>query len=83
MSKQDKLLRRLMSKPKDFEWSEAVAILESLGFETIKGGGSKRKFKHTKTNALISLHEPHPKSIMKLYAIELIIGTLVEGGFLK
>lgn len=82
MSKHEKLVNRLLSKPKDFEWSEAVSILESLGFEIIRGGGSKRKFKHMKTNALIILHEPHPSKIMKLYAIEEIINTLKEGGFL-
>jgi hypothetical protein len=44
MSKHEKLINRLLSKPKDFEWSEAVSILESIGFEVISGGGSKRKF---------------------------------------
>ena len=83
MSKHEKLLHRLLSKPKDFEWSEAVSILESSGFEIIKGSGSRRKFRHTETNAIIILHEPHPSKIMKLYAIEIIINTLKEGGFLK
>ena len=83
MSKHEKLLNRLLSKPKDFEWSEAVSILEYMGYEIIHGGGSRRKFKHIESNAIIILHEPHPSKIMKLYAIEEIINTLKEGGFLS
>jgi predicted RNA binding protein YcfA (HicA-like mRNA interferase family) len=83
MSKHEKLIIRLLSKPKDFEWSEVVSVLESLGFEIICGSGSKRKFKHKETNAIIILHEPHPSKIMKMYAVEEIISTLKEGGFLK
>ncbi len=82
MSKQEKLLNRLLSKPKDFEWSEAVSLLRYFGFEIICGSGSRRKFKHKETNAIIILHEPHPGNIMRLYAIEEIIKTLREGGFL-
>lgn len=82
MSKHEKLVERLLAKPKDFEWSEAVSLLETMGFEIIRGKGSKRKFKHKETNALISLHEPHPSKVMKIYAIELVINALKEGGFL-
>jgi len=83
MSQHDKLIKRLLSRPKDFEWPEIVTILESMGFEIIRGSGSRRKFRHKVTNAVISLHEPHPKKIMKLYAIDEIINTLKEGGFLS
>ena len=83
MSKQEKLINRLLSKPKDFEWAEAVSILESMGFEIIKGGGSRRKFLHKESKTVISLHEPHPGKIMKTYAIQEIISALTEGGFLK
>jgi len=82
MSKREKLVERLLSKPKDLEWSEIVSLLESMGFEIVRGKGSRRKFKHKETNALISLHEPHPNKIMKIYAIEEITTTLKEGGFL-
>jgi hypothetical protein len=33
MTKKDKLLARLFSKPRDFEWSELKALLKGLGFE--------------------------------------------------
>ena len=83
MSKHEKLIKRLLSKPKDFEWPEAVSILESMGFEVLHGSGSRRKFKHKDTNAIIILHEPHPQKTMKSYAIDEIIKTLKEGGFLS
>ena len=83
MSKREKLVGRLLSKPKDFEWAEAVVLLESLGFEVIRGSGSRRKFNHKETKTIISLHEPHPDKIMKLYAIQIIIDALTEGGFIS
>jgi predicted RNA binding protein YcfA (HicA-like mRNA interferase family) len=82
MSKHEKLLKRLLSKPKDLEWSEAVSILESIGFETICGDGSRRKFKHKATNVIIIMHKQHPGNIIKMYAIEQIIDSLKEGSFL-
>jgi len=41
MAKKDKLLARLFSKPKDFEWSELKALLKGLGFEEVGGTGSR------------------------------------------
>jgi hypothetical protein len=36
MSRQEKLLRRIASSPKDFTWSELVSLMTSLGFEVEK-----------------------------------------------
>lgn len=83
MSKQEKLIKRLLLKPTDFEWGEAAAVLGYYGYEITKGSGSRRKFIHTKTRQLIILHEPHPKKVLKLYALEIIIEALKEGGYLK
>lgn len=83
MSSHDKLLKRLLSKPADFKWTELLTLLASFDFESLNGSGSRRKFRHKDTNILIIAHEPHPKKIMKLYAIEQIIDKLREGGFIK
>lgn len=67
MSKIEKLLARLAEKPKDFTWQEAIKILNYYGFEEIKKGktgGSRRKFAN-KQKDVISIHEPHPRSILK------------------
>ena len=62
MSKQKKSLDRLcaLPPPADFKWIELVTVLESLGFEMLTGGGSRRKFVHNVTKQLIICHQPHP-----------------------
>jgi len=32
MSKKDKLVKRFLSRPKDFTWQELVTMLEGFGF---------------------------------------------------
>ncbi|MDI9408773.1 MAG: type II toxin-antitoxin system HicA family toxin [Candidatus Pacebacteria bacterium] len=79
MSKSQKLITRLLGKPKDFTWSELVQLLNSLGFYEHKSGhtgGSKRKFVNPKTNLKISIHKPHPKEILKSYQVTDIIKSL-------
>ena len=58
MSKKDKLLEKLKSKPKDFTYNEAKIILNKLGyFENNKGktSGSRVAFINEK-NEKIELH---------------------------
>lgn len=82
MSKFQKALLRLKSRPKDFTWGELQTILTHMGYEELKGSGSRRKFINRKSGALVSLHEPHPGSIMKLYAIDIILEHLKEQSLL-
>jgi hypothetical protein len=82
MSRFEKALARLKSKPRDLTWRETQTILSHFGYEEVKGGGSRRKFINSKTKVSISLHEPHPKPILKMYAIDLIINHLKEEGLL-
>lgn len=84
MSQHEKLLKRLLTKPKDFEWSEVVTLLGHFGFEMYKGTGSSgRKFVHKQSGVFLFLHEPHPEKTIKKCYIKYIIDTLTEGGFLK
>ncbi|MCE7864970.1 MAG: type II toxin-antitoxin system HicA family toxin [Bacteroidetes bacterium CHB5] len=78
MSRFEKALSRLKSKPKDFTWRELVSIMIHFGYSEIKGVGSRRKFHHPQTKAVVSLHEPHPRPVLKAYAIEIIIEHLKE-----
>jgi len=82
MSKFQKALDRLKSKPRDFTWRELQAIMSHFGYQELRGGGSRRKFMNPKTRNSVSLHEPHPKPILKMYVIELIIEHLKEEGLL-
>ncbi|QYS89590.1 type II toxin-antitoxin system HicA family toxin [Flavobacterium columnare] len=78
MSKIEKLIERLKSKPKDFTWEEMLKVLNYFGYEELskgKTGGSRRKFVN-QNKQIISLHEPHPQRILKAYQLDIIIDFL-------
>ena len=78
MTRKEKLIQRLKSKPKDFTWNETTSLLTGLGFSEVKKGktgGSRRRFIDS-NNVVITLHKPHPGNILKRYQIEQIIETL-------
>ncbi|MBC6406371.1 MAG: type II toxin-antitoxin system HicA family toxin [Rhodospirillales bacterium] len=84
MSRHDKLVSRFRCKPKDFTWDELARLLEGFGYseaERGKTGGSRRRFVHDSAPA-ISLHKPHPGSIVKRYVIKEILRMLIEGGLI-
>lgn len=84
MTRKDKLLKRFLAKPKDFNWDELVTLLSGIGFEEVstgKTGGSRRRFIN-KEGIVISLHQPHPRNILKRYQIEQIIDILRQEGYL-
>ncbi len=79
MSKQKKLLERLLSRPKDFTYQEAKTLLIQLGFvEKNKGktSGSRVQFINNLYKIRIELHKPHPGNILRPYQIENIINKL-------
>ncbi len=82
MSKFEKALIRLKSRPRDFTWAELQRIMAHFGYEEVAGGGSRRKFSNARTSVSISLHEPHPRLEMKMYAIDIVIEHLKEEGLL-
>jgi len=85
MAKIQKLIERLLSKPRDFTWEELIKILAHFGYTELKKGktgGSRRKF-IDEANGLISLHEPHPTNNLKRYQIDLVIAELKEKGKIK
>lgn len=78
MSRKEKLIKRLLSRPKDFSWDELVSLLTALEFEettTGKTGGSRRRFIH-RTGVVLSLHKPHPHNILKRYQLVQVIELL-------
>ncbi len=82
MSKFKKALDRLNARPKDFTWNELQTIMNNFGYQEKKGSGSRRKFVNIKNNVILSLHEPHPKPELKMYAVDIIIDHLKEEGLL-
>ncbi len=81
MSRNDKLLKRLQSRPRDFTYDELVTLLHGLGYlEEYKGrtSGSRVAFIHGETLHVIRFHKPHPGNELKLYQIEQIIDALKD-----
>lgn len=82
MSRLEKEIERLKSKPKDYTYEEAKSLLNKLGYiENNKGktSGSRVVFRNDKGEK-IELHKPHPKNILKPYQIATIVKSLKEWG---
>jgi hypothetical protein len=78
MSKQSKLIARLLSKPTDFTWNELTTVMQGFGYELKTTGGSGRKF--VKSEAVYAIHEPHPYKILKAYQIKMLLIFLRNEG---
>lgn len=83
MSKKDKLLKRLVSKPTDFTYYELKTLLEYLGFSENNQGktsGSRVTFWSESLRQIIMLHRPHPGNILKEYQVKQVIVVLKKIG---
>lgn len=79
MSKKEKLIARLLGKPKDFHYDEAKVLLEYFGFEERnKGKTSGSRVEFANGNNTILLHKPHPNGELKSYQVKQLIETLKE-----
>ena len=83
MSKKDKLVKRLKSRPRDFTFREAEALLLSLGCERDnKGKTSGSSLVFFNDSLKIALHRPHPRRELKMYQINEIINALEKEGLI-
>ena len=85
MSKEEKLIKRLLSRPKDFTYSELRKTLVSFGYKEFQSGktsGSRVAFIEQKSSHIIRLHKPHPNNELKRYQIEQIIEELHSRGLI-
>jgi len=85
MSKHDKTLARMQCKPvpANITWDEMSAALKNLGYQLIKGSGSRRKFYHKERDALICCHEPHPQPAVDKGCVVDVVEHLKANGFIK
>lgn len=84
MSKKEKLIARLLSKPKDFTFEELTALLSSFDYKQVnlgKTSGSRAAFSNGEGD-YIRLHKPHPRNTLKPYQVEDMIRALQERGLL-
>jgi hypothetical protein len=83
MGKKDKLIERLLSRPKDFTFDEMVSLLSYFGYDLRQGGtGSGVKFIKEGSNEVINFHKPHPNGVLKRYVLEQVIEKLRKDGLL-
>jgi len=83
MSKKEKQITRLLSKPKDFTFDELATLLSTLGYKKDNKGktsGSRVAFVSQRTADVIRLDKPHPRNILKSYLIIYVINKLKENG---
>lgn len=79
MSKKEKLIARLLSRPKDFHYDEVKALLQYFDFvESHKGKTSGSRVEFVRGNDTILLHKPHPSGELKSYQVKQLIDTLKE-----
>lgn len=80
MGQKEKLIQRLRSKPKDFTYNEAEALLTHLGYTRSDKGrtsGSRIMFENEKHGCIL-LHKPHPQKELKAYQIKQLIEILEQ-----
>jgi len=79
MTKKDKLIKRVLSRPTDLTWEELTQFLSLYGFQVLNAGktsGSARKFIQDKTKKIICIHKPHPKNIIKDYVFDIVFDAI-------
>lgn len=79
----EKAIDRLLSKPKDYTYSELRSLLNKFGYEEQtkgKSSGSRVAFFNSNNKNLIRLHKPHPGNIVKRYVIDQVIESLKRNG---
>ena len=80
MTQKDKLIKRLKTRPKDFTFEEAEALLLYLNYvRTDKGktSGSRVMFVHDEQKPIM-LHKPHPRKELKAYQVKQLLGLLEQ-----
>ncbi|MEN8256950.1 MAG: type II toxin-antitoxin system HicA family toxin [Thermodesulfobacteriota bacterium] len=82
MSKIDKIIARLKSRPKDFTWDELTRVMFHFGYTQLEGGGSRVKFFHKDKMSVFNLHRPHKPKILRGYQIKEALSRLETDGFI-
>lgn len=84
MSRKEKLIARLLKKPKDFSFEETIQLMGYFGYAIVPGGktgGSRITFSNDDKD-YIRMHKPHLRSILKAYQVSNLIDDLKERGLI-
>lgn len=84
MGQKEKLIKKLKSRPKDFTFDEAEALLKYFTYSRSNKGrtsGSRVMFVSDEY-APILLHKPHPRKELLDYQIKQLIEVLEQEGLI-
>ena len=84
MGQKEKLIKKLKSRPKDFTFDEAEALLRYFTYSRSNKGrtsGSRVMFVSDEY-APILLHKPHPRKELLEYQIKQLIEVLEQEGLI-
>lgn len=84
MGQKEKLLKKLLTKPKDFTFAEAETLLGYLDYRRSNKGRTSglRVIFVSDEHPLILLHKPHPRKELLLYQIKELIAVLKQEGLI-
>ena len=82
MTKQQKLITKIKSRPKDFTWDELCSLMNALGYELRNGNGSRRRFFNPQSQTILSIHEPHPRNYLLDYQVKDVLEHLRDKGLI-
>ena len=85
MGKKEKLIKKLLSNPKDFTFEEAETLLNCFSYHRSNKGrtsGSRVIFTSDEHQTKILLHKPHPRKELLSYQINQLIELLKQEGLL-
>lgn len=82
MGQKDKLIQKLKSRPADFTFEEAEALLRYFDYTRSNKGrtsGSRVMFTSEK-HAPVLLHKPHPRKELLAYQVKQLLEILEQEG---
>lgn len=85
MSQKDKMIKRLLSQPKDYTIDELDTLFNKCGLHKGNRGktsGSAIEYYDPKTGRVMKIHTPHPGNILKGYMLRAAIDFLKSEGLL-
>ena len=84
MGQKEKLIKKLLSKPKDFTLAEAESLLRYFNYirnDKGKTSGSRVMFVREQCKSIL-LHRPHPGNELPGYQIKQLMAVLKQEGFI-
>ncbi len=65
MSTIEKLIKRMLTRPKDFEESELDRVFKHFHYRKLTDGGSGLKYINDDDKSMINFHSPHKENAQK------------------